>query len=130
MNSKNDGQFRRFFVLGKIENLKNSYLELIYCAGLFIVCIMMLASNTYNPDGKVFVSFYTSTGDYISHELVSIRGRNQEGNYFACHSSVDKPSNAIYCKIGFCNQASYQGNIKSHCMNPKRFEVYLIRGKY
>lgn len=33
----------------RIAKVKNSYLELIYCAGLFFVCIMMLASNTYNP---------------------------------------------------------------------------------
>ena len=91
---------------------------------------ILVESNTYNSDGKVFVSFYTSTGDYISHKLVSTRGINQEGNYFACHSSVDKPSNAIYCKIGFCNQASYEGNVKTHCMNPKRFEVYLIKTEY
>lgn len=32
-----------------VGNLKKSYLELIYCAGLFLVCIIMLASNTYNP---------------------------------------------------------------------------------
>lgn len=44
------GIIQRFMKKGKwVENLKNSYLELIYCAGLFIVCIMMLASNTYNP---------------------------------------------------------------------------------
>lgn len=32
-----------------IVNLKNSYIELVYCVVLFFVCIMMLVSNTYNP---------------------------------------------------------------------------------
>lgn len=32
-----------------IENGKNSYLEIAYCSIIFILCIAMLASGTYNP---------------------------------------------------------------------------------
>ncbi len=31
------------------ERLKNSYLEMVYCSMVFILCIAMLAGNTYNP---------------------------------------------------------------------------------
>lgn len=35
--------------LGILEKIKNSYLEIAYCSVIFILCIAMLASNTYNP---------------------------------------------------------------------------------
>ena len=119
----------RQFDSSSIDN--NNYFNIYNIDDISKIFIKMLVeSNAYESDGKVFVSFYTSAGEYISHKLISTRGTNQEGNYFACHSSVDKPSSAIYCKVGFCNQESYEGNITTNCMNPKRFEVYLIRGKY
>ena len=31
------------------EKIKNSYLEVAYCSMIFIFCIAMLASSTYNP---------------------------------------------------------------------------------
>lgn len=31
------------------EKLKDSYVELVYCSIIFVLCIAMLASNTYNP---------------------------------------------------------------------------------
>lgn len=34
---------------GVLEKIKNSYLEIVYCSVIFILCIAMLASNTYNP---------------------------------------------------------------------------------
>lgn len=34
---------------GILEKLKNSYLEMAYCGVLLVLCIAMLASNTYNP---------------------------------------------------------------------------------
>ncbi len=40
------------FILCKvkiIDKMKGSYLEMIYCSMLFILCISMLASRTYNP---------------------------------------------------------------------------------
>ena len=39
-------------VLGKaqlLEKGKNSYWEMVYCGAIFVLCIAMLASNTYNP---------------------------------------------------------------------------------
>ncbi|MDO4982427.1 MAG: MBOAT family O-acyltransferase [Eubacteriales bacterium] len=35
--------------LPHIGKLKNTYIELIYCAGVFVLCMAMLAANTYNP---------------------------------------------------------------------------------
>lgn len=40
------------YVVKKIrlaEKWKNSYLEMVYCAMVFVLCIVMLAGNTYNP---------------------------------------------------------------------------------
>lgn len=34
---------------GFAEKWKNSYLEIVYCAIVFVLCIVMLAGNTYNP---------------------------------------------------------------------------------
>ena len=31
------------------DRLRNSYLEIIYCGFIFVLCISMLAGNTYNP---------------------------------------------------------------------------------
>jgi len=40
------------YILKKLhidEKLKNSYFEILYCTLVFVMCIAMLASNTYNP---------------------------------------------------------------------------------
>lgn len=38
--------FKKMRISGKI---KNSYIEMAYCSVVFVLCIAMLASNTYNP---------------------------------------------------------------------------------
>lgn len=44
------GPIQVFLQKTKISGkVKNSYLEMIYCSIIFILCIAMLASNTYNP---------------------------------------------------------------------------------
>lgn len=44
------GLFQVFLCKVKmIEKLRNSYLDMIYCSVIFIICIAILASNTYNP---------------------------------------------------------------------------------
>lgn len=40
-------------IFPKIEHIKelwkNSYIEIIYCSSIFILCLAMLAGDTYNP---------------------------------------------------------------------------------
>ena len=44
------GLVQQFFHrTGILAKWKNSYMEIVYCGIVFILCISMLASNTYNP---------------------------------------------------------------------------------
>lgn len=117
------------FGIDTLDN--NNYFNIYGISDIKKIFIKMLVSaNSYDPPGRIFVSFYNSDDEYIVHQLYSPRGQSKRYSYFICTHLIDVPVNATSCKIGLCNKDNYKGSIDMHCMDPKRFEVYLLKENY